>query len=164
MSAKQTSSRLQFLRIAFGSGGGLTAGNSIATHELHSLFNNYIEGGRLSVVWNAPDILVDLAAGKLLLNLCLIASETLPRGGVVEVNISELDGHLGFGVAAIGEKALLPPEFRTIMRQAVDMENLTAKNVHGHFTTVLAAQLGAELEVSPDVEGEVRLAALLPRA
>jgi len=164
MSAKQTSHRLQFLRIAFGSGGGQAVGPTITTQELHTFFNNFIEGSRLSVVWNSQNMLIDLEAGKLLLNLCLIASESLPRGGVVEVNVTELESDLGFGIAAIGDNAHLAPEFRALMCQTVDVEKLTPKNVHGHLTAVLAAQLGAQLEVSPDAVGELRLAALLPRS
>jgi len=162
LSAKQTTSRLQFLRMAFGLGGGADGSPSTTTHDLHKLFSNYIEGGRIRIEWNPENVQIGLHEGKLLLNMCLIACEALPRGGVVEVNISDVEGRLGFGVAAKGDKAHLKPEFMSIITVQTDLERLTPRNIHGHFTAVLANKLGAELEIAVIGEDEIGLAALLP--
>ncbi|PCI39485.1 MAG: hypothetical protein COB46_08760 [Rhodospirillaceae bacterium] len=162
LSAKQTTARLQFLRLAFGLGAGQGGGEFITTHELQQLFANYIEGGRLSLQWNCENIQIGLSEGRLLLNLCLIASETLPRGGVIEVDINPVEGRLGFGLSARGKNALLTPEFATTICEDVNLDTLTPRNVQAHFTAVLGRALGAELEFASVGEDEVRIAALLP--
>lgn len=162
LSAKQTTARLQFLRMAFGLGAGQSSYPSITTAEILDLFQNYIVGGRISIKWNSENVQMGLQEGKLLLNLCLIATEALPRGGQIEVDVSELDQGLGFGLSATGENAHLLPQLQVTICEEVGVEALTPRNVHGHFTAVLAAKLRAQLEVSAQERGEVRLAALLP--
>lgn len=161
-SAQQTSQRLQFLRVAFGQGGG--EGGTIALHELGKLTHAYLEGGRQSLVWDSAEARIPLATGKLLLNLCLIATESLPRGGVLDVQVGEVEGRLGFAVAARGAGARLPAEVAAVLRADADPELLTPRNVHGHFAALLAAQVGAELEIGPETADELHLAALAPLA
>ncbi|MFC1673434.1 histidine phosphotransferase family protein, partial [Pseudomonadota bacterium] len=106
---------------------------------------------------------IDLVAGKLLLNMSLIASEALPRGGVVEATLADYDGQLGLALAARGVGARLSDELRAAISADVDVETLTPRTVHGHFCAVLAKALGAELEISLGEGDEIHLAALLPR-
>ena len=162
LSAKQTTARLKFLRLAFGLGAGQAGSQFITTHELHQIFANYVEGGRLNIQWNSENIQIGLLEGRLLLNLCQIASEALPRGGIVEINISHFEGRLGFGLSARGKNAGLIPEFGDTMCEDVNIDRLTPRTVQPHFTAVLSRSLGAELEITPADEEEVRIAALLP--
>ena len=133
-SAQQSSHRLQFLRVAFGQGGG--DGNSISMADLRKLVHGFLEGGRVSVVWAddgelIPTGRIGLSAGKLLLNLCLIGSEALPRGGVLDIGVGQVAGdageQLGFAVAARGDGARLTPELRNAMAVDVDAESLTPR-------------------------------------
>lgn len=161
-SAQQSSHRLQFLRVAFGHGGG--EDGSISMAELRELTHGFLEGGRVSLVWPDDSARIPMGAGKLLLNLCLIGSESLPRGGVLDISCGHVDGKLGFAVAAEGDGARLLPQLKAAMAPDVDAQSLTPRTVHGHFTAVLAAKLAAELEIQADEDREVRLAALLPLA
>jgi len=162
LSAKQTKYRLQFLRMAFGLSGGQGSPQTVMTHDLHQTFRDYVEGGRISVTWNSQDMKIDIQEAKLVLNLCLIACEALPRGGVIDVNISSIDGRLGVGLSASGQNAHLISEFTAIICKSVDIDKLTPRNIHGHFTALLAASLRAELEVDSGDEAVVRLAVLFP--
>ena len=165
-SAQQSTYRLQFLRVAFGQGGG--DGGSISMAALRTLTHGFLEGSRVSLVWSGDDHDdIPLGAGKLLLNMCLIGAEALPRGGVLDVGGGRLAGDganmpLGLAVAAQGDGARLAPELSAAMAIGVDVDSLTPRTVHGHFTTVLAANLAAELEFQSDEDREVRIAALLP--
>lgn len=160
LSAEQTAHRLQFLRVAFGSGGG--EDGTITTHALQKLTSDYLAGGRVSLVWSEENARIDVIGGKLLLNLCLIAAESLPRGGVVEVDVQTMEAGLGFAVAAIGDGACVPEQLRGAIGTDIDVESLTSRTVHGHFCAALAAHLGAELEIAPTAAGSAKLAALIP--
>lgn len=159
-SARQSTKRLQFLRVAFGQGGG--EGGSVSLTELRDWVRGLLESGRISLVWDdAPDRL-ELGEGKLLLNLCLLATEALPRGGVLVVNSGFVDGRRGIAVLAQGEGARLIPEMRQALSLDVDVDSLTSRSVNAHFTAVLAAKLTAELEIQVDDGKEIRLTALFP--
>lgn len=159
LSAKQSTSRLAFLRVAFGLGGG--ENDTITTDELKTLVENFIQGGRLSLVWAADNARIALMAAKLLLNLCLVAGESLPRGGVLRVDVTQIGGRLGFAVSALGDGAKLRPDVKRAMTLEVNAELLTARTVHGHFAAILAHQLNAEMEMQAENGDEIRLAALI---
>jgi histidine phosphotransferase ChpT len=164
-SAQQSSRRLQFLRTAFGQGGGQGGEDgvqTIAIADLRALTHGFLDGSRVSLVWDDDDVeRFDLGAGKLLLNLCLIGVDALPRGGVLSVGIGQVEGRMGFAVAAQGDGARLSNEFQRAMHVDADTELLTARTVNGHFTVVLAAKLAAELEIQVEDGGEVRFAVLM---
>jgi len=159
MSARQSVSRLAFLRVAFGRGGGDS--DTITTDELKTLVHNVLEGGRLSLVWGADNTRINLMAAKLLLNLCLIGSESLPRGGVLRIDVTEIGGRLGFAVSATGDGAGLRPGVLSALSIDADVEALTARTVHAHFAAILAQNLNAEMETQTNEADEIRLAALM---
>lgn len=159
-SAQQSSCRLQFLRVAFGSGGG--DGDSVSMDDLRKLTQGFLDGGRVSLAWEDDGQRIALGAAKLLLNLCLIGAEALPRGGVLSISGGQMDGQLGFGVSAQGAGARISDDLRSAMVVDVDVEKLTPRTVHGHFTAVLAKKLGAQLEIQSEEGQDVRLAALIP--
>jgi len=159
MSAHQSASRLAFFRVTFGLGGG--ENDTITTNEAKVLLHDFIEGGRLSLVWGADNIRIGLMQAKLLLNLCLIGTESLPRGGVVRVDVSKVADRLGFAVSVRGDGAGLRPGVDNAFSVDADLELLNARTVHAHFAAVLAQTLGAEMEIQSEEEGEIRLAALM---
>ena len=159
MSAKQSADRLSFYRVAFGLGGG--ENDTITTNELKVLCENFLTTNRLSVDWGAENSRIGLMAAKLLLNLCLLGAEALPRGGIVRVDITEIGGRLGFAVSARGQGVGLKPDLAAAIDLKFDVQNLTARTVNGYFSAVLAQSLGGELEILPPEGDEIRLAALL---
>jgi len=159
MSATQCASRLAFFRVAFGLGGG--ENDTVTTDELKKLLADYLQGGRVSLVWGAENARIGLMPAKLLLNLCLIGAEALPRGGDLRIDVSEIGGRLGFAVFAQGTGAGLRPELQASMVVDAPPQSLTARTVHGHFAAILAHSLGAEMEILAEQAGEIRLAALL---
>ena len=189
MSATQCASRLAFFRVAFGLGGGES--DTITTDELKALVEAYLQGGRVSLTWAARNVRIGLMPGKLLLNLCLIGAESLPRGGALRIDVTQIDrlendgpendgpenarpenagpenagpeneGHLGFAVSAQGVGAGLRPELQTALAVGVATDLLTARTVNGHFAAILAESLGAEMEILAEDQGEIRLAALM---
>lgn len=165
-SAGQSVRRLSFFRIVFGSGGG--ANGTISLAELRDLSQNYIEGSKLSLDWpnqtdvDSSDYRININAGRVLLGIVLMAADALPRGGVISVGVHNPEGGIGFAVVATGERASLGPEVEAAMNPNINIEDLTARTVHAHFTNLLVGSLGGELEYSRETPGEIRLAAIIP--
>ena len=97
-SAKTASARLQFCRLAFGAAG--SAGAQIDLGDAQTMARGHFEDGKTTIAWNLPRILLPKNRVKLLLNMMVIAQQTIPRGGVLTVDpVGEGDA-IGFRVAA----------------------------------------------------------------
>src|SRR6201991_145682 len=77
-SARTASARLQFCRIAFGAAGSATA--QVDLGDAETMARGFIEDGKISITWNLPRALLAKNRVKLLLNMSVIASQTIPRG------------------------------------------------------------------------------------
>src|SRR5436305_11665375 len=83
-SARTASARLQFCRLAFGAAG--SAGAQIDVGDAETMARGFIEDGKVTLAWNLPRLLLPKNRVKLLLNMLIIASQTIPRGGSLSVD------------------------------------------------------------------------------
>lgn len=84
-SARQASARLQFSRLAFGAAG--SAGAEIDLGDAEQVAKGFIHDDKLSLQWNAERRLLPKNKVKLLLNLILVATNAIPRGGRITVDV-----------------------------------------------------------------------------
>src|SRR6202022_1955828 len=82
-SAKTASARLQFCRLAFGAAG--SAGAPSHPRRAHTMARGHLEDAKTTITWNLPRVLLPKNRVKLLLNMMVIAQQTIPRGGVLTV-------------------------------------------------------------------------------
>ena len=105
-SARTASARLQFCRLAFGSAG--SAGAQIDLGNAHAMARAFIEDEKTRLAWNLPRALLPKNRAKLLLNMLIIAGQTIPRGGTITADpIGEGEG-IGFRIIASGLNARIP--------------------------------------------------------
>src|SRR5689334_23710644 len=95
-SAKTASARLQFCRLAFGAAG--SSGAQIDLGDAQNMAKGHIEDGKCTITWNLPRLLLPKNRVKLLLNMLVIAQQTIPRGGVLAVNPVREGETMGFRV------------------------------------------------------------------
>ena len=82
-SAATASAKLQFCRIAFGAAG--SAGAQIDTGDAEKISRGFLEDDKTKLSWKLPRVLLAKNRVKLLLNMLLIAGQTIPRGGQLTV-------------------------------------------------------------------------------
>src|SRR4051794_31091365 len=112
-SARTASARLQFCRLAFGAAG--SSGAQIDLGDAQSMARGHLEDAKTRITWNLPHVLLAKNRVKLLLNMMVIAQQTIPRGGTLMVDpIGKGDG-LGFRVAASGLNARLPQNIADLL-------------------------------------------------
>jgi len=163
-SAGQLSARLAFFRVAFGFAG---AGNGPeALRAVREIALEWLAGGKIELEWpegEADDIATGLMGGgeKVLLNMILVASESLPKGGVIGVQLGALAEGTGIAVSACGDSVGLKEDLIRSMSKDIGVEELSAHNVHGYFAQCLARQCGGSIEVEQTGAEEVRLAVLI---
>jgi histidine phosphotransferase ChpT len=155
-SAHQASAKLQFCRLAFGAAG--SAGAQIDLGDAEKAARGLIEDGKTTLIWNLPRQLLAKNRVKLLLNMVLIGSGSIPRGGTLTVDpVPGEDAIAGFVVTATGLNAKL---------NALTAELLAGSSTHAvdaHaiqplYTGMLASDCGLVLSAGSD-GGVIRLTA-----
>jgi len=148
-SAKTASARLQFCRLAFGAAG--SAGAQIDVGDAENMARGHLEDAKTKIIWKLPRVLLAKNRVKLLLNMLVIAQQTIPRGGVLSVDPVGEGEALSFRVTASGLNARLPQNIADMLSSgpsgAVD-----AHAVQPYYTRLLAQNCG--LNVTMAAEGD----------
>jgi len=145
-SAISASARLQFCRLAFGASGSL--GAAIDTSDAENVARGLLGNDRTTLSWNAERRLAPKNTIKLLLNLCLIASSSVPRGGAIVVDLTGEGDALAMRVEAKGANARLSHGAADILSGAAGAETIDARSIQPYFTALLARECRMSLQSS----------------
>jgi len=155
-SAGSASARLQFCRLAFGAAG--SAGATIDTGDAEAVARGLLETERTSIDWKAPRRLLSKNVVKLLLNLAQIAAATIPRGGVVEVQVEGEGAAAVLDVTSRGTTAKLQSGFADFLKGEIGAVHVDAHNIQPYFVGLVARECGMSLDIEP-LEGGFRFIA-----
>ncbi|MEO6381391.1 MAG: histidine phosphotransferase family protein [Nitrobacter sp.] len=148
-SARTASARLQFCRLAFGAAG--SAGAQIDLGDAQNMAKGHFEDGKITIAWNLPRLLLPKNRVKLLLNMLVIAQQTIPRGGVLTVDSVGEGDAMGFQVTAAGLNARVSQNTADLL-SAGSVGTVDAHAVQPYYTRLLAEACG--LSVSLVADGE----------
>ena len=148
-SAKTASARLQFCRLAFGAAG--SAGAQIDLGDAQAMARGHIEDGKVSITWNLPRILLPKNRVKLLLNMLVIAQQTIPRGGTLTVDPIGEGEVMAFRVTASGLNARLPQNIADLL-SSTQPPAADAHAVQPYYTRLLAEACGLSVRLAPEGE------------
>jgi len=151
-SAKTASARLQFCRLAFGAAG--SAGAQIDLGDAEKMARGHLEDAKTRIEWNPTRAYLAKNKVKLLLNMLVIAQQTIPRGGVLTVDQVGEGDTLGFRVHAAGLNARLPQNIVALL-SADHAGNVDAHAVQPYYTRLLAEACGLNVVMAADGEAIV---------
>ena len=143
-SANTASARLQFCRLAFGAAG--SAGASIDTGDAEKVARNLFVDDRTKLEWNAARVLMPKNKVKLVLNMCLIAAATIPRGGVITVTINDADGQTEILVHSKGSHLRLADHVPALMAGQPTTDNVDAHGVQAFYTGLIARECAMDIQ------------------
>ena len=149
-SARTASARLQFCRLAFGAAG--SAGAQIDLGDAQNMARGHIEDAKTSIAWNLPRVLLPKNRVKLLLNMMIIAQQTIPRGGVLTVNPIGDGESMSFRLMTTGLNARLPQNIADILGGA-HAAAVDAHAVQPYYTRLLAQACGLTVTLAVEAEG-----------
>jgi histidine phosphotransferase ChpT len=155
-SAKTASARLQFCRLAFGAAG--SAGAQIDLGDAQTMARGHIEDAKTSITWNLPRLLLPKNRVKLLLNMMVVAQQTIPRGGMLTVDPIGDGETMSFRVAATGLNARLPQSVVNLLGSA-QQSTIDAHAVQPYYTRLLADACGLKVTLAADGDAMVVQAA-----
>ncbi|MCF6274181.1 MAG: histidine phosphotransferase family protein, partial [Robiginitomaculum sp.] len=138
--AEQASSKLQFLRIAFGAGG--SAPTIIATAELERLSRGVYPDGKVTFDWNMGVDGLNKPAARVLLNLVMLSVQSIPLGGTVAVN-AKIDGaQIDISLLCKGKKARLDPAIAKTLAGGAPQDGFSGRTIQPFYTGMIAREAG----------------------
>lgn len=151
----QASARLQFARFAFGAAGSAGAQIDLGTAE--QISRGLMGQGKHKLVWRGTPGHMAKDKVKLLLNLIASAITALPRGGEIEVTISESLEKPKFRLRCQGTAAR-PPQYLTDFVSGAQPPQLDALSIQAYYAWRLAASSRMRLEIAREGTDIVLLA------
>lgn len=145
-SARATANKLKFFRLAFGAAGGF--GDAIDTAEARAALDGLVgSDGKIELGWMVGDEKLSKGATKLLLNLALIALDSLVRGGRLDVGAESGGGRTEIAIRAEGPRIVLDPAIRETLQTGTqgDVEARTAGAWLAHS---LATEAGGAIQLT----------------
>lgn len=147
-SARQASARLQFARLAFGAAG--SAGASIDLGDAEQVARGMFEGdSKTSLTWSGPRLLLPKNKVKLLLNLVVLATGAIPRGGTIEVTVQ--GEPTAFTLVCKGNHARIPAHVQGLIAGSPENGSVDAHGIQAFYAGLVAR--AAEMDVAFSIEG-----------
>jgi histidine phosphotransferase ChpT len=152
-SARTAAARLQFCRIAFGAAG--SAVSQVDLGDAENVARGFIEGEKVKLAWNLPRALLPKNRVKLLLNMLLVATQSIPRGGLLAVDSngsSNGPADMTFKITARGLNARIPQAVPALLAGCPEGETVDAHAIQPFYAGLLARASGLALTI--EAEGD----------
>jgi histidine phosphotransferase ChpT len=148
-SAKHARAKLEFARLAYGASS--TAGTDFDTRECERVAALMFEVEKADLDWQVTPMLLPKHKAKLLMNMLLIAAMSVPRGGIVKVEVIGAPGSEMFRLTATSDpekrqKTLMPSGAEGLLSGAPE-EGVDARGIQPFYTGLLARLTGMELSI-----------------
>jgi histidine phosphotransferase ChpT len=155
-SSRQASARLQFARLAFGAAG--SAGALIDLGDAEQVARGMFQDEKVKLSWTAPRALLPKNKVKLLLNLLVIATNAVPRGGTIDVVVSGEAEASEFTLTSKGMNARIPPHVEELLAGSPESGTVDAHGIQPYYAGLVAA--AANMKVSFNLnDGAVKITA-----
>ena len=146
-SARASANKLKFFRLAFGAAGGF--GEQVDAREAKTAIEGLlIDNKRTELGWMVEAATLPKPAIKVLLNLAMIASEALVRGGKLYVGGEETGGQLEIVVKIEGPRIILDPDLRATLVEGEGEDGVTPRAAAAYLVHTLATGAGGAVMVS----------------
>jgi len=144
-SARTSTAKLQFYRLAFGAAGSV--GDRISSQEAHDLLAALVaESKGVELEWTLDAPSLAKPAVKVLLNLSAIGLAALPRGGTLAVGAETGDGGSEIVVRAAGPRIAFDPAVGRAMEGALGENELSSQTAPAHMICLVTRELGGNLQ------------------
>jgi histidine phosphotransferase ChpT len=152
-SARTASARLQFCRIAFGAAG--SAGAQIDLGDAENVARGFIEDEKVKLSWGLPRLLLGKNRVKLLLNMLVVAGQSIPRGGNLSVEAIGTGDDMTFKITAVGLNARIPQATPTLLAGGAEGGTVDAHAIQPFYTGLLARHCGLAVSIAAEGDGIV---------
>lgn len=149
-SSRQAQAKLEFARLAFGAGG--SAPGVLDTRELQRLTEAMFSAVKPEIVWKVETIGLEKAASRLLLNLCILGVDAVPRGGSVTIEATDTGGVARIRIVSEGPRARLEDTYAMALDGTAPEGGFDGRSIQPYYAGLIARTSGGR--VSARVDGE----------
>lgn len=148
-SAQQAVSRLQFYRQAYGR---VNYDGEASLNEVRKLSEEFFRESRYKLHWplhytDSADISVSRKMAKLVLNILILISSGMPRGGAISLTMDKSpEGEVVVTLRGEGVGIREDKDASAALFGEADIHAITPKTVQPYFTARLAQSLGVRLQ------------------
>lgn len=150
-SSKLASARLKFARLAFGAAG--SKGAEIDLGDAQNVAQETFPDEKTKLFWNAPQIMLPKNQIKLLLNLVMISTGTIPRGGEIHVDVKHENDKTCFVVETKGSHARIPNHIETLLAGESETGSIDAHAIQPFYTGMIAREAHMDITLTATDEG-----------
>lgn len=157
-SARLASRRLEYFRLAYGSAG---TRDTVDVGTARQVSANYFEDSKIqldfpSEISLSQDV-VPVGTVKVLMNVILVTSEMMSRGGRLSIMVEAGENTGRMSVTAVGDRVAIRPEILAALKGETPLDEVDAHTVQAFATGRFAAAYGFRLRVDQAGEGELSL-------
>ena len=160
-SVNEATGRLQMLRLAFG--GSTSLGGVINVGDGEHAFREYLATSKVTLDWRTELEALPKPAMKLLMNLALVAAESIIRAGTLTVQAAASPGGVQLTATASGDRILVSDDVSAIFGGTATEESVDAKSVPAVLAMMLADELGGRIACQRGHSNEFVILAELPQ-
>lgn len=144
-SAKISTDKLKFFRLAFGAAGGF--GEAVPVEEAQEVINALAsDAKRVEINWAISENSLPKPAIKVLLNLSQIALDALVRGGKLDIGVERLDGNVEIVARATAERIAFDETIGKALQGDLHDVDITSRTAAAHMVALLAEEMGGGLQ------------------
>lgn len=150
-SARASAAKLKFFRLAFGAAGGLS--EMIDTREAHAALTGLVDPRRVEIAWMVAEPALPKPAVKVLLNLAMLASDALVRGGRLDVGAETGENGVEIVLRAEGPRLVLDDELRSTLVNGRPDGQVSPRAAPAYLAHALVGAASGQIQLS-DGDGE----------
>ena len=159
-SAKISTDKLKFFRLAFGAAGGF--GEAVPVEEAQEVVGALAaDANRVELNWAIAESSLPKPAVKVLLNLSQIALDALVRGGTLDIGAEKREGNIEIVARASGQRIAFDETIGQALQSELAPGEITSRTAAAHMIALLAEEMGGGLQYALSDEALV-LGAVLP--
>lgn len=141
--AESAGARIQLLRYAFGSAG--LSDTAADRHEVRQIVEGFMKSHKPSVEWDIDTEHFSCGHARVLMNLVIMATAAIPRGGVVHLKVLNEATGLTIIAQAKGPKARLSEFTESALSGNTPEEGWSARTIQPLFAKMVSNDLDGEL-------------------
>lgn len=145
-SAERAAHRLQFSRLAYGSGGG--SDSPVDMGEAHQVTEAILSDHKIQLHWRCSQGSVGRLPAKLLVNAAYLAGEALPRGGQITAALKQEQGTTQLEIVAEGAMVRPIEGMAEILNGAVKLSSLPPRAAQAYYTGLVSRYMGGSIEAA----------------
>ena len=159
-SARISTDKLKFFRLAFGAAGGF--GEAIPIDEAQAVISALAsDAKRVEINWAIAEPSLPKPAVKVLLNLAQIALDALVRGGTLDIGAERRDGAVEIVARARGDRIAFDETIGRALQGDLADSDITSRTAAAHMIALVAEEMAGGLQYKLG-DGVLVLGAVLP--